>query len=147
MLDIVQILLAVCLDQVVVDAVSQLGQGAEMAVLGLMDKVLDIPPAADFQVGLDLTVDGVLNHDILQAAAVIDDGQQLSLHILCSMLELEKAVLDGWIGLVLVEVAAIGTDDGGTVSPQQGDVLDDDLPGHLEGLGQVLAVEGTGGSL
>ena len=113
--------------------------------MGLLDKVLDIPAAADFEVSLDFAIDRMLNHDILQAAAIVYDGQELRFHILWPMLELEEAVLGPASGLILIEVAAVGADDGLAVSPKQGNVLNDNLPGHLKLLCQGLSVEGTGG--
>ena len=97
-----------------------------------MEKMLDISAAGQLQISLNFAVNWMLNQNSLYAPAIIHDSQQLSLHILSPMLNLEELINSSAFLAVFIKISTIGLEDGGTISPQEGDILHDNLPGHME---------------
>jgi hypothetical protein len=94
---------------------------------------MHVVTGADVEVSAENAVYAVINENILNASAEIDDGVQLFFGLLIGVADF----VDAGVGAAaLNRVALCGRENGGAAFSHQCDVLDDDLPADGQPLGQ-----------
>ena len=117
-----------------VNAPGEVGQGAHLVGLCLLDKLGHIVAGGEVQLAHQLAVHRVLHHHRLHGAPVIHHQVQLPLHILVGVAA-GHGILPP-LGGGVHHIAPGGGENVGAGGPQQGHVSHDDLAAHLEGVGQ-----------
>ncbi len=115
-----------------VDPVGQLGEEVGARTAGRLGPGGNVGPGFDLELGAQLAVDGVLDDDVDDPDAEVDEGGQLGLGLGGAMSDGDDGSGEVGRGSRDEQIAADGGDDRPASGSEDGNVVDDRLAAHSE---------------